>query len=66
MGPLVHGSRMDRCPRGHFGDDGLNGGDALAVAVDIYWREIGRTDDDDDNDSSDLLVADIVDQLLPE
>jgi hypothetical protein len=51
---------------GNFGsDDGSNGGDA-AAAADLYWREIGRTDNDDDNDSSDLLVADIVDQLLPE
>jgi hypothetical protein len=41
-----------------------NGGDAAAAAADLYWREIGRADDD--NDSSDLLVADIVDQLLPE
>jgi hypothetical protein len=38
---------------GHFGaPDDLNGGDALAVAVDIYWREIGREDDRDDGDSS--------------
>jgi hypothetical protein len=51
---------------GNFGwDAGSNGGDA-ADAADIYWREIGRTDADDDNGSSDLLVTDIVDQLLPE
>jgi hypothetical protein len=52
---------------GNFGGAGdSNGGDAAAAAADIYWREIGRADDDDENDSSDPLVADIVDQLLPE
>lgn len=52
---------------GRFGsDDGSNHGDAAAAAVDLYWREIGQADDDDDNDSSNPLVAEIVDQLLPE
>jgi predicted outer membrane repeat protein len=52
---------------GRFGsDEGSNSGDAAAAAADLYWREIGQADDDDDNDASNLLVAEIVDQLLPE
>jgi hypothetical protein len=46
------------------GSTGSGDGPAVASVADLYWREIGRNDGDDNSDFG-LMVKDLVDQLWP-